>query len=155
IDKNDNTSSPRLETPPDLPAKLLAAVLDLKLLDGGIDGYLKLIEQGLGLASGNGGVPLVGKDLQRGQAFVADVRTKLKAAVGPLATANFTDASDMQTQFQQALETQLGNLLGDLSPTVTAICSGVPCAGGATPDQITGLEFGLTVQRGNPSAGCQ
>ena len=42
-----------------------------------------------------------------------------------------------------------------VSEANTAICGGVPCAGGATPDQITGLELGITVQRGNPSVGCQ
>jgi hypothetical protein len=67
-----------------VPANLLdliaSSFLDLSSLNDGLLGYLKFAQQSMQLASFNGQLPLVGKDLQQGADFLAKIRKALDDA---------------------------------------------------------------------------
>jgi Ca2+-binding RTX toxin-like protein len=118
----------RVVPPADFASKLANAVLDLKALDDGLLGYLSFAQNAMNLASANGTLPIVGKDLQEGSDFVGKIRTSIDTALGSAGMPNgkLPTAGDIKTKLD-ALKTQLtaGSLL-DGSPGAFTV--GLECA---------------------------
>ncbi|WP_212841845.1 calcium-binding protein [Catellatospora sp. IY07-71] len=118
------------------------ATFKLNPLDftGGIDGYLSKMEEALRLASFDGKLPLVGDDLQQGQRFIADVRDKVKAKIGPaLATAG--DNVAVEDAVNDALEGETGFAAVKVKVDCTATS---PCG----PEEFKSIRIQLDASRG-------
>ncbi|MEV4410949.1 calcium-binding protein [Catellatospora sp. NPDC049609] len=116
---------------------------------GGIDGYLSKMEEALRLASFDGKLPLVGDDLQQGQRFIADLRTRVKELIGPaLATAGDNVAVG------NAITSALNGEPGFAKVKVTVDCTTPP--GPCMPDAFKSIRIQLDASRGTvtPAAGC-
>ncbi|MDP3713403.1 MAG: calcium-binding protein [Mycobacteriales bacterium] len=83
-------SKPRFEAPDGLAAALAEAALNLSAFGDGFFGYLEFLESALRTASFEGKLPLIGKDLQAGSAFIDDLGARMQTALGgidPTATS--------------------------------------------------------------------
>lgn len=69
---------------PDLTTALANAIADFTQIRPGLDGYLEKIEQAMRLATFDGKLPFVGKDLQQGADSIAKLRAQLKAELGSI-----------------------------------------------------------------------
>src|SRR6478735_5252479 len=67
---------------PDLSAALASAFADFTQIGPGLDGYLEKIEQAMRLATFDGKLPFVGKDLQQGADSIGRLRTEIKSKLG-------------------------------------------------------------------------
>ena len=81
-------TTPKLFIPSDLTDAIANAFLDLGSLDDGLLGYLKFAEQSLRLASNDGKLPLIGKDLQQGADFLGHVQDTVNSVIGKSALTN-------------------------------------------------------------------
>ena len=78
----------RLELP-DLSAAFANAIADFTQIGPGLDGYLEKIEQAMRIATLDGKLPFVGKDLQQGADSINRLRAEIKAKLGNVpASAN-------------------------------------------------------------------
>ncbi|GAB3067850.1 hypothetical protein GCM10027053_34730 [Intrasporangium mesophilum] len=73
---------PKLEAPSGLAAALQNAIADFTQIGPGLDGYLAKIEQAMRLATFDGKLPFVGKDLQQGADAIGKLRDEIKKALG-------------------------------------------------------------------------
>ncbi|MDO3702850.1 calcium-binding protein [Micromonospora sp. C28SCA-DRY-2] len=142
LDLAANTATPDLDT--------CFANLALRLTDFnvGIDGYLAKVEEALRLASFDGKLPLVGDDLQQGQRFIADLRTRVKDAIGPV----LADATLDNAGAKAALDAALAEVAPGATSTVTCRADAATCG----PEDFQSVRITLTAARGDPSAeqGC-
>ncbi|GAA3713251.1 hypothetical protein GCM10022399_32480 [Terrabacter ginsenosidimutans] len=67
---------------PDLSAAFASAFADFTQIGPGLDGYLEKIEQAMRLATFDGKLPFVGKDLQQGADSIGRLRSEIKAKLG-------------------------------------------------------------------------
>lgn len=97
-------SKPRLEAPADLAAALADAIADFTQIGPGLDGYLAKIEQAMRVATFDGKLPFVGKDLQQGADSIGRLRAELKSKLGDI-PATPKEAKDyVNTKLKDAIE---------------------------------------------------
>ena len=110
-----------------VPAKLKdainAAPLSLAPLTDGLLGYLDSIKAGLDKAVAGGKVPLVGKDLQEGTAFLDKLRNSLVANLPAGSNPAFATAQDIKDRISSLFSAGAASVYKGV--TVTLTCNGV------------------------------
>ncbi|WP_229674973.1 calcium-binding protein [Terrabacter tumescens] len=126
---------------PDLSAAFASAFADFTQIGPGLDGYLEKIEQAMRLATFDGKLPFVGKDLQQGADSIGSLRSQIKSRLGniPASPAEartyvndklaeaITAAGLQQTTLKVDFECKL-----DLEPTGPPTLLATPATAGAT-----------------------
>ena len=96
----------RIEYPDQLASTLASAALNLASFGDGFFGYLEFLENALRTASFDGKLPLIGKDLQAGSEFIADLRTRMETAfagIDPTATSAGEIRTFLKTKVKPAM----------------------------------------------------
>ncbi|MDQ1695477.1 MAG: hypothetical protein QOJ03_830, partial [Frankiaceae bacterium] len=108
---------------PNLAAALNAAKFNPAPLGQGLLTFIDQATDGLGVATANGKLPLVGKDLQAGADFLGSLRSALSGSFDP---SKFTTPpakfSDVQNVVKQALN-DAGAGLQTSAPSVDGVCA--------------------------------
>ncbi|GAA6526297.1 calcium-binding protein [Intrasporangium sp. DVR] len=118
-------SVPELEAPTGLAAALATAIADFTQIKPGLDGYLEKLEQAMRLATFDGKLPFVGKDLQQGADKVAKLRAELKAALGSIPAT--------PAEARTYLNTQIAKAISDAGLTNTTVKVGYECSARLEP----------------------
>ncbi|MHA3837473.1 calcium-binding protein [Terrabacter sp. AAH1] len=126
---------------PDLSAAFANAFADFTQIGPGLDGYLEKIEQSMRLATFDGKLPFVGKDLQQGADSIGRLRAEIKAKLGTV-PASPKEAKDyVNTKLAEAITAaglQKTSLTVDyectakLEPTGAPTLAATPSTAGAT-----------------------
>ncbi|AXG12708.1 calcium-binding protein [Intrasporangium calvum] len=118
-------SKPELEAPAGLATALANAIADFTQIKPGLDGYLEKLEQALRLATFDGKLPFVGKDLQQGADKVAKLRAELKAELGAIPAT--------PAEARTYLNTQIAKAIADAGLTNTTVKVGYECSAKLEP----------------------
>ncbi|MDC5696918.1 calcium-binding protein [Intrasporangium calvum] len=116
---------PRFQAPDGLAAALASAVADFTQIKPGLDGYLEKLEQAMRLATFEGKLLFVGKDLQQGADKIAALRAELKAELGSI-PATAAEARDY-------LNTQIAKAIADAGLDNTNVEVGFECSAKLEP----------------------
>ncbi|WP_404392007.1 calcium-binding protein [Humibacillus xanthopallidus] len=130
----------RLELP-DLSTAFAKAIADFTQIGPGLDGYLEKIEQAMRIATLDGKLPFVGKDLQQGADSINRLRAEIKAKLGNV-PASADEARDyVNDKLKEAIAAaglQDANLVvnyeckAKLEPTGAPTLVAVPATAGTT-----------------------
>ncbi len=145
----DNSS---ITVPGSLTTAQSSLTLDLPKIKDGLNGglapYLDDISRSLDVASANGKLPFVGKDIQEGSAFVQKLKQDLTAAVGALSvTATTPTSNDVENALNTLHLTELSGF------TATVTCGGISCLGTEDASAVDGVRFSMTVGQGSVTPG--
>jgi Ca2+-binding RTX toxin-like protein len=132
---------PRLEVPTDLADALANAALNLFSFGDGFLGYLQFLENALHVASFDGKLPVVGKDLQAGSDFLGKLRADLQSIFGNSPPTDPT-AGQIVDFFNNELKPKLP---GAQHFTINVLCGAVQCAPDASGAAITGLTVSVDI----------
>ncbi len=129
---------PRLAAPEGLEAALANAALNLFSFGDGIFGYLQTLESAMRVASFDGKLPVIGKDLQAGADFIGKMRTDIQSLFG-----NSPPTNPNAGQIRDFLNNELKpKLPGAQNFTIDLVCN-VPL-NPTSPPGVTATNAGVT-----------